>query len=300
MANDKLLNKKGQTLEEFLKSYDPDKFKKPSVTVDTLLFSVTSGEPGSYRKLPGKELKILMIKRGDHPCIGQWALPGGFVEMDENIDTAAARELMEETGIENIYTEQLYTWGNVGRDPRTRIISCSYMALVDSSKLNIKAGDDADAAAWFTVSTKLVEKTDESFEEKVVVTSIYELSLTNGTENPKAKIKIVKTYENQTERTDYEIIESSQIAFDHAKVIQYGILRLRSRISYSGIAFSLLPELFTLTELQKLYEAILDTKLLKSDFRRKISNMVTKTDKFTSGAGHRPSMLYKYNPLWGC
>ena len=124
-------NKDGLTEKEFLRSYDSDKYKKPSVTVDTLIFTIDEKVSKNYRKLPEKELKILMVKRADHPFIGQWAIPGGFVDINESMEEAAERELFEETGVNNIYLEQLYTWGDVDRDPRTRVISTSYMALVD-------------------------------------------------------------------------------------------------------------------------------------------------------------------------
>jgi len=130
MSKAKVLNKQGLTAEQFLSTYDASKYPRPSVTVDMLIFSVTDEEKKNYRKLPEKVLRLLMIKRGDHPYLGQWALPGGFVKMDESLDEAALRELKEETNINDIYMEQLYTWGAVARDPRTRVISVSYMSLV--------------------------------------------------------------------------------------------------------------------------------------------------------------------------
>lgn len=155
MQDNILKNKLGLTEEQFLATYDASNFERPSVTVDMLIFTVTDEEKKSYRKLPEKVLRLLMIKRGDHPYIGQWALPGGFAQMDESLDEAALRELKEETNIDKIYMEQLYTWGDVGRDPRTRVISTSYMSLVECSTLDIKASDDADDAKWFTVSCRL-------------------------------------------------------------------------------------------------------------------------------------------------
>ena len=104
-----IVNKQGLTEEQFLSAYDASKFERPSVTVDMLVFTVTDEEKENYRKLPKKVLRLLMIKRGDHPFIGQWALPGGFVNMNESLDEAALRELKEETNIDNIYMEQLYT-----------------------------------------------------------------------------------------------------------------------------------------------------------------------------------------------
>ncbi|MFR1709480.1 MAG: NUDIX hydrolase [Clostridium sp.] len=293
MKEQLIRNKQGLTEEEFLKQYDADIYKRPSLTVDMLIFTVMEEEEENYRKLPGKCLKILLVKRGDHPCIGKWALPGGFVSIDESLDEAALRVLRAETNVDNIYMEQLYTWGEINRDPRTRVISSSYMALVDSSSLSIKAGSDEEDASWFNVSYKVLEEKDllsgEGYEE------IVEIKLWNNSEELSAKIKVIESLDGRVRR---EVIESVGIAFDHGKFIEYGISRLRNKIEYTSLAFNLMPELFTLTELQKVYEVIQGKELLAAAFRRKVSNMVTETDEFTKDAGHRPSKLFKYNPRW--
>mgnify|MGYP001032575890 FL=1 len=298
MSDNKLRNRQGLTETEFLKTYDASKYERPSVTVDMLIFTVTDEEKKNYRKLPEKVLQLLMVKRGDHPYIGQWALPGGFVNMDESMDEAARRELMEETNIDNIYMEQLYTWGDVGRDPRTRIISTSYMSLVDSGVLDVKANDDADDAKWFTVSCKLYQEQKTVTQGGYILQRLFKLNLSNDEDNLSATIKIERTVENRVTKVHREIVEANGIAFDHAKIIEYGIERLRNKIEYTDIAFNLMPELFTLTELQKVYEIILDTELLKANFRRKISDMVVETNEYTKDAGHRPSKLFKFNPDW--
>ncbi|MDK2799113.1 MAG: 8-oxo-dGTP diphosphatase [Clostridiales bacterium] len=297
MENKVKKNKQGLTEQEFLSAYDASKYERSSVTVDMLIFTVSDGEKENYRKLPEKVLKILMVKRGDHPYIGQWALPGGFVGINESIDEAAIRELKEETNIDNIYMEQLYTWGEVNRDPRTRVISCSYLSLVNSKSLNIKAGDDADDAKWFTVKSKLFQEQKTVTEKGYIFKKLVKLHLFNKDESLSAVVKIVKTVEGRITRVEREIVESNGIAFDHAKIIEYGIERLRSKIRYTDIAFNLMPELFTLTELQQVYEVILDKELLKANFRRKIADMVIETNEFKKDAGHRPSKLYKYNPF---
>jgi len=298
MVDKELRNKQGLTEEEFLKTYDASKYERPSVTVDMLIFTVTDEEKKNYRKLPEKALKLLMIKRGDHPYIGQWALPGGFVNMNESLDEAARRELKEETNIDNIYMEQLYTWGDVGRDPRTRVISTSYMSLVDSQILNVKANDDADDAKWFTVSCKLYQEQKTVTKDGYVLQRLFNLKLINEEEELSATVKVAKTVQNRITTIEREIVESHGIAFDHAKVIQYGIERLRNKIEYTDIAFNLMPELFTLTQLQQVYEIILDTELLKANFRRKISGMVIETNEYTKDSGHRPSKLFRFNPNW--
>jgi len=298
MQDKNLKNKQGLTEEEFLAAYDPGKYDRPSVSVDMLIFTVANEKKENYRKLPEKVLKLLLIKRGDHPYLGQWALPGGFVRIDENLEEAALRELKEETNIDNIYMEQLYTWGDVSRDPRTRVISTSYMSLTDSSTLNIKASDDADDAKWFTVSCKLQQEQKTMTPGGYTLQKIVKLNLTNEDTVLSAVIRITKTVEGKITRMEREILESDGIAFDHAKIIEYGIERLRNKIEYTDIAFNLMPERFTLTELQKVYEVILDRELLKANFRRKIADMVIETNEYTRDAGHRPSKLYKFNPNW--
>lgn len=298
MQDNILKNKLGLTEEQFLATYDASKFERPSVTVDMLIFTVTDEEKKNYRKLPEKVLRLLMIKRGDHPYIGQWALPGGFVQMDESLDEGAYRELKEETNIDNIYMEQLYTWGDVGRDPRTRVISASYMSLVDSSTLDIKASDDADDAKWFTVSCRLYQEQKTVTEKGYVLQRLFKLSLSNDENSLSAVVKIMKTVEGKVTKVEREVLESNGIAFDHAKIIEYAIERLRSKIEYTDIAFNLMPELFTLTELQQVYEVILDTELLKANFRRKTADMVIETNEYTKDAGHRPSKLFGFNPNW--
>jgi len=293
-----LRNKQGQSEEEFLSGYDASRFERPSVTVDMLVFTVTNEVKKSYRKLPEKSLKILMVKRGNHPYIGCWALPGGFVNMDESLDKAALRELKEETNIDDIYMEQLYTWGDPGRDPRTRIIGCSYMSLADSGRLDIKAGDDADEAAWFKVKACIVGQKKLSTGGGYRVENIVKLKLTNEKEELNASIKVDRIFDGKVVRVERELLESGGIAFDHAKIIEYAVERLKNKIEYTDIAFNLMPELFTLTELQQVYEVILGKELLKANFRRKIADMVLETDEYERDAGHRPSKLFKYNPSW--
>lgn len=296
MGIDTVKNKQGLTEEQFLAAYDAGRYERPSVTVDMLIFTVTAEEAKNYRKLPEKVLRLLMIKRADHPYIGQWALPGGFVKMEESLEAAAARELMEETNIDGLYMEQLYTWGDVNRDPRTRVISTSYMSLVDSSALDIKANDDAEDAKWFTVACRLSEELKTVTDAGYILRRVYRLSLSNEDENLFAHISIVKTVEGKVTKVEREVLESTGIAFDHAKLIEYGLERLRNKIEYTDIAFNLMPRLFTLTELQQVYEVILDTELLKANFRRKIAGMVAETNEYTRDAGHRPSKLFRFDP----
>ena len=294
MSCDKPRNKMGLTEEEFLAQYDSGKYERPSVTVDMLIFTVTDVESDNYRKLPEKALKLLLIKRGDHPCIGQWALPGGFVQMDESLEEAAYRELKEETGVDKVYLEQLYTWGDPDRDPRTRVISTSYLSLTDSSGLDIKASDDADDARWFTVTYRVFKEQKTMDGEDKTFERFSRLTLQHENETLSAVLKHTLKTEGRLSRWEISIEDSGGIAFDHARIIAYGIERLRNKIEYTDIAFSLMPRYFTLTELQQVYEVILDKELLKANFRRKIADRVEETNRYRKAAGHRPSKLYTY------
>lgn len=291
-------NSQGLTEEEFLKQYNPGNYERPSMSVDMLIFTVTDVEEENYRKLPDKELQVLLIKRGNHPFLGNWALPGGFVSIDESLDDAALRELKEETGIDNIYMEQLYTWGDVDRDPRTRVISCSYMAMVNKSLLKVKPGDDAQDTRWFTVKDTIFQEHKNITDGGYVYQKWVRLDLEGEGEELSAVIKITEEVDGKVTKLKSEIVKSKGLAFDHPRMIQYGLERLRNKIEYTDIAFHLMPDLFTLKELQQVYEVILDIELLTPNFRRKISKMVLETNEYKREAGHRPAKFYRYNPDW--
>lgn len=155
MKTEELRNEQGLTEKEFLAAYRPGDYERPSVTVDMMIFTRKQVNEKKEERDPG--LKLLLIQRKNHPCIYQWAIPGGFVEMTESLEEAAARELKEETGLEGIAMTQVHTFGNPKRDPRTRIISCAYMAVVEEGSLMPKAGDDARQAVWFQLSVKNTE-----------------------------------------------------------------------------------------------------------------------------------------------
>ncbi|OMD57998.1 NUDIX domain-containing protein [Paenibacillus odorifer] len=290
-----LLDKDGLTESEFLKQYRAGDYERPSVTTDMVIFTVTEDEADSYRKLPEKELRVLLIRRGAHPFLGKWALPGGFVRPNETTEQAAVRELCEETGVEDVYLEQLYTFSDIGRDPRTWVISCSYMALINSDKLELKAGDDAADAAWFKVSYRPLREQKELIVDGYIKTLEYELKLSSEEEELSAVVARTMTAKTTSTGTDYEIVSNDGLAFDHAKIIACAIDRLRGKVNYTDIALHLMPKLFTLTELQQVYEVIMDKELLKAAFRRKVADLVVETDHYTENAGHRPSRLYRRN-----
>jgi 8-oxo-dGTP diphosphatase len=206
-------------------------YPRPALTVDITVFSLRAGR-----------LSVVLIRRGKEPFAGRWALPGGFVEMDESLEAAALRELQEETGLSDAYLEQLYTYGDPGRDPRGRVVSVAYFALVPSDSITQIAGrDDAVEACWFPVD------------------------------------------------------EIPDLAFDHNEIVAYALRRLRYKLEYSAVGFELLPDTFTLSELQRTYEIILGEKLDKRNFRRRIlaAKIIEPTPLKRIGEG-RPAQLYRY------
>ncbi|MHA7965520.1 NUDIX hydrolase [Paenibacillus sp. CAU 1782] len=288
-------DRNGLTEEEFLQQYDAGDYARPSVAADMVIFTIMNSETDNYRKLPEKTLKLLLIRRAGHPYIGHWALPGGFVRPHETTEQAARRELREETGLDSVYMEQLQTFSEPERDPRTWVMSCTYMALIDGSAVEVEGGDDADQAAWFEISYRLVRESKELQEEGFTRSWQYELVLRHEQIVLKAVVEKRTVYTNSAAQTDYALIENEGLAFDHAKLIACGIERLRGKLDETSIALHLMPELFTLTQLQQVYEVIGGKELLKAAFRRKIAHLVVETDHYTEPAGHRPSRLYRRN-----
>ena len=231
----------------------------------------------NYRKLSKKCYSVLLVKRKDYPYKDKWCLPGGFLQVNETLDEAANRILKKETNLDNIYLEQLYTFSDVNRDPRMRVISSSYIALVDKNRLSEKLPNNA---SWFDLHILEDEKS-------------YDIVLNNDIEE--IKFKVGKTLkEHTTDRYKFKVLKNEKLAFDHPLVIVSGIERLRNKVEYTDIVFNMMPELFTLGELQQVYEVILGKKLLDPAFRRIIADKVEKTNKMKTGEGHRPSALFKY------
>lgn len=234
-----------QSERDFLASYDPASYDRPSVTVDIVILTVD---------LQGGDLKVLLVKRKGPPFQGMWAIPGGFIKMNESLDAAAMRELQEETGVAEVYLEQLYTFGNVNRDPRTRVITVTYYALVQYAQVKpVQAGTDAEEAGWF---------------------SVYKLP---------------------------------ELAFDHRAILDYALKRVRGKLDYTNIAFQLVPEKFTLTELQRIYEIIWNEKLDKRNFRKRLTireqdeppspdktYMLEELADTRPGGNYGPTRLYRF------
>jgi 8-oxo-dGTP diphosphatase len=190
-----------------------------------------------------EDLKVLLIQRAQAPFEGRWALPGGFVRLDEALDEAARRELSEETGVERVYLEQLYSFGALARDPRERVVSVAYYALVKLSDHRIQAATDARNAAWFAVA------------------------------------------------------DTPRLAFDHDAILETAVTRLRAKVRYQPIGFELLPPKFTLSQLQRLYEAVLETRLDKRNFRKKLLAMgvLEELDEIQQDVAHRAARLYRFD-----
>ena len=207
-------------------------YARPAVAVDCVVFGFDDGE-----------LKVLLIRRGMAPHQGRWALPGGFVRPDETLDAAARRELAEEAGVSDVYLEQLYTFGDVKRDPRERVLSVAYYALVALARHVPQAATDAADAAWFAVS------------------------------------------------------DLPSLAFDHAAIVAAAVARLQGKVRYQPVGFELLPERFTLSQLQHLYEAVLERPLDKRNFRKKLLSMdlLVETDEVEQDVAHRAARLYRFD-----
>lgn len=207
-------------------------YARPALTVDCVVFAVDESE-----------LKVMLIQRGLAPFRGKWALPGGFVHVDESLEEAARRELEEETGLHDVFLEQLYTFGGVDRDPRERVVSVAYYALVKLSDHAVRAQTDASDAAWFAVS------------------------------------------------------KLPSLAFDHAQIVRVGLERLRGKVRYEPIGFELLPAKFTLSQLQHLYEVVLERTLDKRNFRKRVLAMelLIETDEVERDVAHRAARLYRFD-----
>ena len=208
------------------------KYPRAALTVDCVVFG-----------LDENDLKVLLIQRGLDPFKEKWALPGGFVNLEESLEDAAIRELQEETGVQKVFLEQLYTYGAVKRDPRERIVSVAYYALINLFDHKLKADTDASNAAWFDVE------------------------------------------------------DTPQLAFDHEEILTMGLERLKGKLRYQPIGFELLPRKFTLSQLQHLYEVVLNKKIDKRNFRKKILKMgfLDELDEIQQDVAHRAARLYRFD-----
>ncbi len=250
---------------------------KVDYTSDLLIFGIDSRENNNLRGLPKKYFSILLVKREKEPFYGKWCLPGGYVKDDESSKEASLRILKKETGLEKVYMQQVGVYDEVDRDPRGRTISSAYMALIDRTILNQEL---EQKAAWFDIE---VEEKDNTIKIKLINDEeiIYEVK------------KI--TIDNKTKEYEYEIINKSDLAFDHELIIVKGIMDLRNKVESTDIVFNLMPELFTIGQLKQVYELLLGKELVNSAFRRVIAPKIVETGEMVRTGGHRPSVLCRYN-----
>ena len=216
-------NAKGETLEEFLEAYDPNRYQNPSVTVDTIVIR--------HPKNPvtvAEGLSVLLIRRGNHPSIGKWALPGGFVNYREDTIDAAKRELEEETGIKGLPVEQLRAWGEYQRDPRTRIVTVAYLALIEEG-MKAKAGDDAADAAFFRVRLKEIQKTrvENRIHTRYQLTLVREDAPETVLE---AEVEVGENAEGLLREQTFRVVSEKGMAADHPAIILQALLHLEERI----------------------------------------------------------------------
>lgn len=289
-----LRNKDGLTEAEFLAQYNPGDYERPSVTVDMAVFSMNKTLDS---------LKVLLIKRKDHPFIGKWALAGGFINPDESAHQAASRELKEETGLDNVYLEQCYVMTKPNRDPRMWVMSIDYLALIETT--DVIAGDDAEEALWFDIIFTEDKLELYNMEHGIRIGYILEkkefpngvVKVTGYVPVPdKSPIRAFIPTENGLVVGNPITFQNTTLAFDHAETILECLIRLREKIENSDIAFNLLPTEFTLPDLQRIYEVILGKELYAGNFRSSMLGKIKPVEgkKGVSIVGGKKSQLYSY------
>lgn len=291
---------------EYLENYNIGQFERPSVATDIVAFAVMQdGEQSNIRKLENRELKLLLVKRSQFPYKDAWALPGGFLRPGETIEETAKRELLEETGVENPFLHLAGVYSEAGRDPRGWIISNSFISLINAENCSLRADTDAWDAAWFCVK---LQSDNTSSDDSTSTTKMIKHTLTlsfdsassdsniKGDENIeiKAIVSEKSTRKGHNHVSSYQIVDSGELGFDHAKIIVQSLLELRDMMEYDlRIAFDLLPESFTLAQLQSTIEKVTDKRFLSANFRRKVADYVEETGEVIEGFGHRPAMLFR-------
>ena len=266
-----------QNEKNFLENYRLEDYPRPSVTADIVVFKIRSQKTDNFRKDPKGFLSLLLIKRGDYPYLGHWALPGGFLSPGESIDECALREVREETSVEPASLMSIGLFSEPGRDPRGWIISNAFVSVIGTDEELQCSGDDAADAQWFDVSFEMDEER-------------YILELCKGDINIRA---VLEEEQSRFGTTSFSIIDSGELAFDHARIIAQALSALRNSAKDFDVIFDFLPERFTLTELQNVQETVLNISVLPANFRRKVADLVEETDDYTEGAGHRPAKLFR-------
>ncbi|MBQ3494477.1 MAG: NUDIX hydrolase, partial [Clostridia bacterium] len=264
--------------KKFLELYSDSEYEKPSVTVDGVVLRVVDKISNNYRKLPEKKLQVYLLKRQYPPFSNCFATPGTFIDLNYELSETMKKCAKKKIGLENFYMEQLFTFGDKSRDPRTRVLSVSYMLLLNQEQ-QLFGGE------WFDIDIKEsndYQKTENGYKNHKTV----EISLSN--ENTQLNnVLDITTEKNGLEEIKKVEATLNQLAFDHIKLLYYATERLKNKIEYTDIVFNLLPEKFTLTGLKQTFEIILREPLLDANFRRKIAKMVVPTNDYDVGRGHR-------------
>lgn len=264
--------------ELFWSNYRMEDYARPSIAADVVAFAMKTDEIDNWRKdCQDSHLSVLLVRRGEYPFMNQWALPGGFLEMDETLEECALREIKEETGIVPVSIMQIGAFSKCDRDPRGRIISVAYTTIVREMDAKLMSDNDAIEAKWFELE----------FERENDGICILKLKHDDIVLNTQLSVR-----NNSVTGQEYEVTGTSELAFDHAVIIAAALKQLREKAEKFDVIFDFLPEKFTLTALQKVQETILDVSILPANFRRKIADYVLETQEFTTGAGHRPAKLF--------
>ncbi len=261
---------------EFLAGYRLEDYERPSVAADIVLFAIRSTEEESYRHEPEHRLCLLLIRRGEHPFQGCWALPGGFLRSSETLEECALREITEETGTTPTALRHVGVYSDIGRDPRGRIISNAFLAVSRSGITEVCGGTDAAEAQWFDIA---FAKTEAG----------WMLRLSGEGQEITCQLEETKRFG----RTLYRVADSGGLAFDHGSLIAEAVTMLRREAQQFGLLFDFLPERFTLTALQRVQETLTGKTMQAANFRRKAAEYVTETDGMSTGAGHRPAKLFR-------
>lgn len=275
------------TEQEYLAQYNINNFDRPSVTTDMVLFTLDRTQK-DIKKIDVNGLQVLLIRRNNHPDVGKWALPGGFCRPTESVLETAHRELQEETGIDTTL-HLINTYSDQNRDPRGWIISNAYYGFVHKDDCTLRADTDAWDAKWFTLShhtTKLLAQTPiyKKIKHYLTLSNEQDCCYLTVTEE-----RFIQGY--QTKRVFQQDVKT--LAFDHDIILLETLLQVQSLATQDiRTIFPMLPETFTIGELQKAYECVLDEPVY--NFRRLIRDLIIETPD-TAKAGYRPARLYKRN-----
>ncbi|WP_295123608.1 NUDIX domain-containing protein [Ruminococcus sp.] len=231
-----------------------------------MVFGVDSIKSDNRKSLDTKKIKLLLIRRGEEPFLGSYSLPGGFLRKGETIEEAAERELKEEAGVNEPKLIELGVYSKPGRDPRGWIISCCFIALTNTVALSTAANSDAASAHW--------------------------VELESSDKDGRTSIKLTDGEKTIFEYSDGSII-SNLLAFDHGEMVRDAYFKLRDEVINHDMIFDLMPELFTISDLQQPYETITGIKLSPQGFRKKMISKLEETEHFDEAAAHRTSRLYR-------